>query len=219
METYTFGDCTVIKLEELFGLRRTLSSHVLDQWLQTPIELSEFEKTMLQHLRQNLTQNAEAWNEQELTLSVIGPLFSFVQFSLLYRFNFFSQRTVGATITGLHGDIKLSGEPDGMVATGYWRPETPMFAFSEYKRLQNPSGDPAGQSLAAMLVGQSLNKNPQPIYGCYVIGDAWRFLVLEGREYVISQPYSAIRDDIFDIFRILKALKLIIMELTADDLV
>jgi len=217
MVTYSFDDCTLIKLEEWFGLRRTMSNQALDQWLQTTIELSEFERTMLQHLRQNLAQNADAWNEQELALNVIGPLFSFVQFSLLYRFNFFSQRTIGTTLTGLNGDIKLSGEPDGIVATGYWKPETPMFAFSEYKRLQNPSGDPAGQSLAAMLVGQSLNQKPQPIYGCYVMGDAWRFLVLEGQEYVISQPYSAIRDDIFDIFRILKALKLIIMELTADE--
>jgi len=150
MVTYSFEDCTVIKLEEWFGLRRTMSNQALEQWLQTAVELSEFERTMLQHLRQNLAQNADAWNEQELALSVIGPLFSFVQFSSLYRFNFFSQRTIGTTLTGLNGDIKLSGEPDGIVATGYWKPETPMFAFSEYKRLKNPSGDPAGQSLAAM---------------------------------------------------------------------
>jgi|GEM_PF-4961911 len=55
METYTFGDCTVIKLEEWFGLRRTMSNQTLDQWLQTAVELSEFERTMLEHLRQNYT--------------------------------------------------------------------------------------------------------------------------------------------------------------------
>jgi len=75
------------------------------------------------------------------------------------------------------GEIELSGEPDGIVATGYWEPKIPLFAFSEYKRLIDPNGDPAGQCLAAMLVGQALSEEPHPLYGCYVIGNAWRFLV------------------------------------------
>ncbi|OQY44826.1 MAG: hypothetical protein B6242_11835 [Anaerolineaceae bacterium 4572_78] len=49
------------------------------------------------------------------------------------------------------------------------------------------------------------------IYGCYVVGADWYFMLLQGREYVMSTAYVATRDDIFDIFRILKVLKQIII--------
>jgi len=94
MESYTFQKCTLTKLDEWFGLRRTFASQTLDQWLQTEVDLSELERGMLHHLQGMLLENAEAWNEQELALSCIGPLFSLVNFSQLYRFNLFSQRNI-----------------------------------------------------------------------------------------------------------------------------
>ena len=212
MESYTFQECTPQKLDKWFGLQRTFSSQVLDQWIQTEADLSPVEQTILQHLKQLSIENVDTWNEQELIINFVGPLFSLVNFSKFYSFNFFSQRNIEAVMPGVHTDIKLSGEPDGIVATGYWEPEIPMFAFSEYKRLLDPNGNPIGQCLAAMLVGQHLNEHSKPLYGSYVVGHDWRFLVLEGTKYTISQNYSAIRDEIFDIFRILKALKQIIIE-------
>ena len=86
--------------------------------------------------------------------------------SELYRYNLFVQRHIEAKLN----DYLLAGEPDGLIASGYYEPEIPYFAFSEYKRQRDPNGDPAGQALAAMLVGQRLNPHPQPVYGCYVIG-------------------------------------------------
>ena len=67
--------------------------------------------------------------------------------------------------------------------------------------------------LAAMLVAQALNQRHHPVYGCYVKGNFWSFMTLRERQYCISQPYVATRDDVFDIFRILKALKTIVAEL------
>jgi hypothetical protein len=60
-----------------------------------------------------------------------------------------------------------------------------------------------------------LNDNQQPIYGAYVVGSDWRFMVLEDKYYTISRDYSALSNEIFDILRILKSLKAIIMDLTA----
>jgi len=139
------------------------------------------------------------------------------RFTELYRFKLFSQRKISAVITGLNEEIELSGLPDGIIATGFWEPEIPMFAFSEYKRALDSEGDPAGQSLGAMLVGQSLNQKEMPLYGCYVVGHDWYFLVLEDKQYTISRDFSANTDEIFDILRILKGLKLIIMDLTKPD--
>ncbi len=74
--------------------------------------------------------------------------------------------------------------------------------------LLDPKGDPAGQALAAMLAAQDVNEHRRPIYGCYVVGDMWRFMLLQERAYCLSDSYSETGGDgVFEIFRILKALK------------
>lgn len=109
----------------------------------------------------------------------------------------------------------LSGKPDGIVSAGRREPEVPYFAFQEYKRELDPDGDPAGQALAAMLVGQSFNEDLSiPIYGCYINGSIWKMMVLVGDEYTITNGFNALTDDIFKIFKILKALKNIVIERT-----
>lgn len=211
MEKLCFRDCTLTLLDRRFGLRLSLTNPILDQWLQSTTMPTATERERLQELRDLLTQNVTAWNEQELSLQCIGPILTMVRFSEFYRFNLFAQRHIEAVVT----DVELGGEPDTIIATGYREPEIPMFAFTEYKRQTDPQGDPAGQTLAAMLVGQTLNGDQRPVYGCYVIGSDWRFMLLDGKQYVISRDYSALSDEIYDILRILKALRAIIVERTA----
>jgi len=75
----------------------------------------------------------------------------------------------------------------------------------------NNSPDPAGQLLAAMLVAYEHNLavpelKEKPVYGAYVIGRLWYFVVLKAKEYDISLAYDATHEDqLLDIFRILKA--------------
>ena len=217
MLKYYFRQCTLTKLDKEFGLRQTFSNATLEQWLQTPTPLSDYERMVLEHLRHLLSINVPGWNEQELALHFIGPLLSLISFTEPYRFNLFAERRISAIVPGLQDDIELLGDPDGMVATGYREPEIPLFAFTEYKRQLDPEGDPAGQTLAAMLTGQTLNAKQQPIYGAYVVGSDWRFMVLEGIHYSISRDYSALSDEIFVILSALKTLKSIILDLTAND--
>jgi len=68
--------------------------------------------------------------------------------------------------------------------------------------------------LAAMLVAQEQNHHDQPVYGCYIKGSVWYFMVLQGVEFSISNLYAATRDDIVEILRILKALNLIIDQMS-----
>ena len=161
-----------------------------------------------------LILNSDAWNEQELALYFISPILGLTHFTEPYRFNLFAERRISAVVSGHDADVGLSGEPDGLIATGYREPEVPMFAFTKYKRELDPNGDPVGQTLAAMLVGQALNGNQNPLYGAYVIGSDWHFMVLDAHHYAISRDYSALSDEIFAILRILKALKQIVMKLT-----
>ena len=41
------------------------------------------------------------------------------------------------------------------------------------------------------VAAQRLNADGQPLYGCYVVGSYWRFVLLEGQTYSVSQGYDA----------------------------
>ena len=100
-----------------------------------------------------------------------------------------------------------------MIATGFRSPQMPYFCLNEYKRGTDPYGDPRGQALIAMLTAQKLNNNGKPIYGSYIIGRNWYFMALVGKEYAISKDFSCVDDEMFDIFRILKSLRVQIEKL------
>jgi hypothetical protein len=210
MESKSFIDCTLTYLEKTFHLAQVDSLPSLDIWLPITTDLSDWERQTLLHYQQVLKFNVHDWYEWELETHFIGPIFALVNFSTTH-FNHFEERDLSAVVDG----IRLYGRPDGIVASGRRDPEMPYFAFQEYKRIIDPNGDPAGQCLAAMLAGQTLNNDGLPIYGCYVVGNTWWFMALEGAQYAISNDYSATSDDLFDIYRILKTLKTIVAERTS----
>lgn len=80
----------------------------------------------------------------------------------------------------------------------------------KYKRSIENQGTPDAQVLAAMLVAREQNKNQLPIYGLFVVGLVWNFIVLTGNNYAISKSYHADDDEIFKIFTMIKSLKEII---------
>jgi hypothetical protein len=208
MPKITLRECTLAFLEKTFELQQIQKSEELNSWLSSNYDLSDFEKQYLLSLQNKLLLNVIHWNEQELLSNFIVPIFTLVNFTTK-KFNDFSERNIKATI----GEYELSGNPDGIIATGLREPEIPYFAFQEYKPYTDPTGEPPGQCLAAMLVGQTLNKNSQIIYGCYVIGKEWNFMLLRDKEYVISKAFVVDDDEIFDVFRIVQGLKQILLKI------
>ncbi len=213
MKSYSFKQCSLAMLDKMFGLEQSENSDVLDSWLNQrgQMTVTPFEIAVIESLQHNMKRNIFAWNEQELALNFIGPLMSFVTFSSK-KFNIFAERLLDATLKDVHGeDVILSGKPDTFVASGFREPEIPFFSFHEHKPEIDSSGDPIGQVLAAMLVGQAKNNEiGQPIFGCYVIGQNWYFLVLEDKNYTIASPFATTNNEVFDVFKILKILKIII---------
>ena len=196
------------KMYKIFGLRKADQLEALDHWLTTLPALTEKEKIVAEVYQTRLLENIDIWNEQELSLGFIGPILNLVQFKIPYRLNLFAQRPISNTIDG----YELIGKPDGLLASGFQEPEIPYFSFHEYKKEIDSSGDPAGQNLAAMLIGQSYNDDQHPIYGCYVVGRNWFFMVLQGKQYAISKTYSADSKEILEIVKILKALRNILFK-------
>lgn len=209
LEKLYMNQMTLQKMYNLFGLYKVSKIEALDNWLDTSEKLTDEEVQMIRFHQERLIENLEAWNEQDLSMGFIGPILNLIKFTVPYRLNLFAQRQMNEVI----GNYIMIGKPDGVVANGFQEPEIPYFSFNEYKRDVDNSGDPAGQNLAAMLVGQTLNKNDDVIYGCYVVGRLWYFMVLKGKEFAISKDFSATHDDdILNIVRILKALRSILFK-------
>ncbi|MCP4352343.1 MAG: hypothetical protein GY795_43345, partial [Desulfobacterales bacterium] len=188
---FSFKECTLAKLDKTFGMKQVRTSSVLEDWLSGQADISDFERQALLRLRERLILNGYDWNETELAYNFIGPVIAFADY-MTEQFNFFADRHFGGTVEG----IEMSGKPDGMIASGFREPEKPYFCFQEYKKIKNPEGDPAGQALGAMLVAQEINEHNHPIYGAYVIGREWCFIILQEKNYAISEPYIATKDDI-----------------------
>jgi len=209
-----FSDWTKEELEETFALTRVFQHPLLDAWFEQShtFELTVFEQELLADLQSALFENIDAWNEAELSGYFIGPILTFVKFNTP-DFKIFSERP----LSGIVGDYELSGAPDAIIASGHYSPKIPYFCFHEYKKENEPKGDPAAQALAAMLVAQTLNPHTHPVYGLYVVGKLWQFMVLQEREYAISKGFLADDEMICDIFKMLKALKVILIEIAKQD--
>lgn len=210
MKTATFKEWTLDKLDKAFGLNQILVTEceVLKAW-QTQaasVEINAIEKQVLLDLQEPLIWAGKAWNEVELENKFISPLIMLAKIDDR-KIGYFLEHPLAAEV----GDYALSGTVDGMIAKGFRSPDIPYFCMNEYKRGMNQDGNPDGQALAAMLVARQLNGNQKPIYGLYIIGTFWNFMVLNpNNTYCVSQDYTAATEAVFAIFKMIKAIKAII---------
>lgn len=221
------------KLRKTFGLKRIYNSSFLQNWFENLPELDDYEKVSLERLLDNMQKFVDYWNEDEVKLKFIGNIISLVNFDT-ETISAFANRE----ISGIVDEEELLGKPDVMVATGKQEVDAPFF-FLQSPLFIPPKGenkensllwgdargatpDPAGQCLVAMLLAYEKNKEvPQmknkPIYGVYVIGRNWFFMVLKDREYAISLAYDAThKDKLLDILRIMKAQRAKIREIWGE---
>ena len=198
----TFKEWNLDKIEEAFGLKQVWQSEILDELINHPYQLDEMERTFVTKLQRHFSFGGDDWNEVELENKFISPMIVLSEIAD-EKCSYFLERELSTTID----EYDLSGKVDGMIATGFRSPKKPYFCLNEYKRGTDPDGDPKGQALIAMLVAQRLNDNQAPIFGCFVIGRIWQFMILEGNQYTISRDFSCVDNEVFDIFRILKGLR------------
>jgi len=209
-----FSDWTKEELEDTFLLSRHRTLTTFDEWIACAAtqSIDDVETIIISRLKELLIDHVDAWNETELIEYFIGPMLTFVNFNTP-EFSIFSERPLSAIV----GDYELAGEPDAVIAKGTYSPKVPYFCFHEYKKDNEPKGDPAAQALSAMLAAQALNPRPHPIYGLYVVGKLWHFMVLQERDYAISHGFLADGDDISSIFKMLKALKNLLLNIAKQE--
>ena len=204
-----FKEWTFDKIDDAFGMRQVFKSQALDEWMAFDYECSDYEKRYIFQLQKTLLLGGDDWNEVELQNKFISPLIVFTEVDN-EKFSYFLERELSATV----GEYELFGRVDGMIATGFRNPRKPLFCLNEYKRQTDPDGNPQAQALIAMIAAQHFNNSDQILFGSYIVGKFWHFMVMEGKNYSISKSYKADDEEVLDIYRILKGLKYRIEQLT-----
>jgi hypothetical protein len=182
---------------------------LMEDWLDVQMpELNIAEQYNFDKLVLKVAKRIRGWNEEDLKIKFIGPVLELGYIIDDETAIGYFDKTISATVDG----IRLIVKSDFMLAKGILDVfETPYFHFQEYKPYKNPSGDSMAQLLEAFLIAQQKNKNGKPIYGVDIIGENWRFVIMEGREYCISKPFSAVdKEDLLAIISILRKFKFIL---------
>ncbi len=205
-----FSKWTIAEVEEKFMLNFCKQHGLLEEWLYCAVELAPAEEHLLAALCGKLQDHVWDWNEGELKGKFIFPLLAAVNFDE-EQYQSFIERELSVSIE----NDTLAGTVDFLVASGKRQPKHPYFFIHEYKKEHDSSGDPLGQLLVTMVAAQKLNNDGKPVYGCYVMGRLWFFVVLNGQDYAGSLAYDATKDEIKEIFCLLKKMKEIIAGLIA----
>lgn len=205
---HAFSTWNLDIVEKDLLLRQVRSHPLLTEWLQSTYSGHAEEKKIIEKQRQILADNVIFWNEDELKFKFLGPLMQIVNFDEDQRFRAFTQRKLEAVVkTAKAETIRIGGTVDFMIATGRVEPREPFFFLHEYKKERGSSDDPLAQVIVEMLAARTLNGDNAPMYGCYIVGRNWFFLVLEGSTYAVSHSFDATQDDIFQIVAMLFAIK------------
>ena len=198
---YTEGE-----LITLFQLTRVTSNAItplMQKWLTfDAATLNSGEQYIFDDALLRAQKSIEGWNEEDLKMKFISYVLLLGHLTDNEHFMTYYEKK----LSGKVDDISLSVKTDFMIAKGvlsYF--SNPYFHFHEYKPQGNPTGEPMAQLLEAMLLAQEKNQNNKPIYGAEIIGQSWKFVTMQGREYCISPAYDSIKkDELLEIIAILR---------------
>ena len=201
MAMKAFRDWKFEEVELTFGIEQVYDHPLLTDWLSATETPNEEDRRMIEKLRGKLAHAINTYNEEELKVYFMGPLFFLIPFEgngmrpfMDRPFSFeYGQDEAG-------NPLVAAGRIDWLLAKGRQDPREPRVFLHEYKREVEATGDPLGQLLIAMVGAQRQNTEPIPLYGCYVLGRNWFFVVLEGKQYSVSDAFVATQDDIFRIY-------------------
>jgi hypothetical protein len=196
-----------------FQLNKIVSvqTDLMKEWfaIELPI-FDEYEQRFFEETLSEVQENVVGWSEEDLKMYFIS--------NVLRLSGLMSQKNKGFVgvfekkITGIVNNTKLSVRSDFMVAKGFKNIiKDPYFHFQEYKPQLNPTGEPMAQLIEAFLIAQVKNANDKPLYGCEVIGKQWTFVIMEGKDYCISEAFDCTkRESLLKIIAMLRKFKYIL---------
>jgi hypothetical protein len=207
--TKSFETWEYEEVENTFGMKRVFELPALTDWQNSSKnDIDETMKHFLDVIQKRLIVNADAWNEDEFKMFFIAPLLSQMPLEI-DDFKPFTQRTISAKFPEL--DLEVSGKVEFVIARGKQRPKQPYFFLHEYKQERRRENDPLGQLLISMVAARQNNEKKTPLFGCFVVGRDWFFVVLEEKTYSVSLACDATKNhELYQIVAMLSAMPEII---------
>jgi hypothetical protein len=205
MKKKNFENWTYEEVEDTFSITKVNNSPVFSKWLSASHQPDNVRTVLLDEIQKDLIEYANSWNEDELKMCFISPLIALIHYSNT-EYKIFTQRNLSAKFEDL--GVEANGRIEWLISKGKQKPKQPFFCLHEYKQENRMDSDPLGQLLVAMVVAQLHNDVDMPIYGCYVVGRLWFFVLLQGNNYSVSLAYDATKmDELKEIFAILTEVK------------
>jgi hypothetical protein len=199
-----FKDWQYEEINDTFGCSRKFEHPLFVDFAAMILENNYPQRQSIEDLRKLAFEYIDTWNEDEYKFMFISPLIALIKFNSP-NYKIFTQRPMSMTYD--NGTKKTDGLVEFMLATGLQTPKKPHFFLHEYKPEKRRDNDPLGQLLIAMIASQQLNQDEKPVYGIYVNGRNWFFVILEDKTYYTSNPFVVSTDDIFTLVAILEFFK------------
>jgi hypothetical protein len=217
IETEEGRNWTEAELVLQFNLKRitTYQTNLMKEWLdvQNP-PLDEVEQLLFDRKLEEAAEKIAGWSEEDLKMKFIAFILELGHFKDENGIIGYFDKLIWAKVEG----IELKVKSDFMLAKGFLDlHQNPYFHFQEYKPHKKPTGDSMGQLIEAFLIGQAKNEKPIPLYGLEIMGETWRFVIMEGKEYCISESFSATKkDNLLKIIAMLRKFKHILFTRLID---
>ena len=205
-----FPDYDPSDIANAFNVIVNEDSTLLLNWLNTQDTLTATEQEFFEALALDSERDAPYYNEEELKIKLIGPLFRVANTEIPKQAKVYYERPISATVN----NYELSVIADCLIAQPlpFGKPTHPYFFLQEFKKKRGEKSDPEGQLLCAMLIAQELNQDNRTIYGGYLFGTVWNFATLHGNQYCVSHEFNATRrNELLQIVFILRNLKNLIL--------
>ncbi len=176
---------------------------LMKEWLEVENPVFDtLEQGIFDIVYQKGLKNMATWSEEDLKMKFITHILDLGHLKDENGVVGYFDKLLSATVEGIHLKVKS----DFMLAKGFMNlHQNPYFHFQEYKPNLKPTGEPMAQLIEAFLIGQAKNEKPIPLYGVEIIGEYWRFAIMDGKEYCISPTLVATeKEDLLKIISILR---------------
>jgi hypothetical protein len=208
--SYGFSSITDEILDNLFQIEREISNSRFQKWFSEAEKL-EIENRVLEELEDLLQSEGSFlfdYQEEDLKIYFISTILKLVNFRLPEKRvrGFFEQKITYSNSRGV-----LNGTVDFVVAKGRKQAIKPYFFIQEFKQHTGAS-DPEPQLVAELIAGLELTAVSE-IWGAYIVGNDWKFIILEKIEkdsykYFVSQHFDSLKiEDLKNIYRNLLVVK------------